>query len=653
MKNQTTWKFGNIDLTPSVRRVRSGKFSSLIVVEGTGDAEHVFPPNEITLAETMKRATVLAKQLESQARKQQKAAAKRKQKGNQDKQEPKTATESSGTSNPEQTPAIADNRICIPPTQANGDPTLWVVAQGVLDSINAREWIFYVARFDEISGAYNAARQSIADGRMETNLGWVVESLDSHVAQLRAIYTYILPHAVTALKAAHPQLPREALAYCAAMALDEMFANINQVVSMYAMAFRQEMDGLYPVLDGLRVFLQSTYSLFETGDPTGCEECIPALKSLVYKAGARFLLLCGTDGPATIPGGQELLKGPIGVHLGLVNLNEIEILPYEKPIFGHENYHNFYFSVVGLAPETVQNVVTAFKGWANAGRFNFSTDHVMVGQQAVPILPLLISIIVQQMPEIAADLPGGVCFTGGAYWKAVFQLFVALNSDSNGVLNTKQGLRTDSVFEIIQQEDGSAQIAFETHTPDYARALMLGVAYDAIGFHEDAAKCRELANQANGYECPEFIEWADASGQVDWTVKVKTSDLIQMFEPLVQAILFGKMKSLGGLSNTQIVNWNEHREEKVQILVKHFIQLFHTGTAELPQDMGDIYPHYVGAALTHVYWELAGKGWKPKDIFTRLNEPGLKLMLDLAAKAQAKAEAKAAKCETDQGEQSH
>ncbi len=654
-------RFGNIDLTPSVTRrprgIRGDKTSSLIVVEGTGDTKLVFPPKPLILAEAIKQATVLANKLVAQARKQNRAALRKqqsKQRGKQTPTESGAGTASGATSRQsEPTPAPKANPFCVSPSEADGDPTMWVVAQGVLDVLNARRWEFYVARFDDISGAYNSARLSIKDGRMDEILLWVVESLDSHVAQLRGIYSYVLPRAVTALEAAHPELPGEALAYCVAEALDEMFLNINQVVSLYASAFRQEMDGLYPVLDGLRVFLQSTYSLFETGDPTGCKECVPALSSRVFRAGSRFLLLCGNDGPATISGGQELLKGPIGVHLGLVNLNELPMLLFELPVFGHENYHNIYWDVDGLPEETEEKVVRNLQRWNDEGKFNFSCEHVMVGKQRVPILPLLASIIVQQLPEIVADLPGGVSFTGGAYWKSIFQLFVALNSGRKGVLNTKEGLRTGSVFELAAKQDGSVQLVFETHTPDHARALLIADAYDTIGFPDDAAECRQYANQANGWQCPEFMEWVDSNSQVGWTIKVRTSDFVQLFRPVIEAVLFEKMDSLGGLSNTDIVNWTDGRETKVQILVKLLLDLFFTGKATFPDDLGDVYPHYLGAALTNVLWELAGKGWKPIEIFERLNQPALALLLDLAARAEAKAAAKAqASAADDKGEQS-
>ena len=386
---------------------------------------------------------ILARKLISDQRRKEKAAAKKK---NQTAEEPGDGGTTESTADSD---TVKDYILSV---DAKGDPTLWVVAQGVLDVLKSSTWYFYVARFDSVSGSYNAARQAIKDNRINANLLWVVDSLDSHVVRLRDIYTYILPRAVTALRATFPTLPSEALAYCVAMTLDAMFEGINSVVSMYASALRQEMDELYPVLDGLRVFLQSTYSLFETGDPTGCQNCIPALKTRIFKAGSRFLLLCGTDGPATISGGQELLKGPIGVHLGLVNLNELLMLLFELPIYGHENYHNIYWDVEGFADEMAKKVVRKFTDWQELGKFKFSTEFILIGGQKVPILPFLISVVVQQLPEIAADLPGGVMFSGPAYWKAVFQLFLALNSGKRNVLGTSEGLRTDSVFDLTKRK---------------------------------------------------------------------------------------------------------------------------------------------------------------------------------------------------------
>lgn len=647
------FKFGNYDLTPEAvqrtRGIRADNTSSLIVVEGSGDTKLAFPPKPLILAAAIERASVLAAKFSSRARKKQKAAL-RKQQGKKTETLPGNDTASGGTAcqlEPRLGPSA--HPFCIAPGDADGDPTLWVVAQGMLDVLNARKWELYVARFDEISGAYNSARQSIKDKRMDEILLWVIESLDSHVNELRAIYSHVLPRAVDSLGAAHPELQDDALAFCVAEALDEMFWDINQVLSLYARAFRQEMDGLYPVLDGLRIFLQSTYSLFETGDPTGCTECVPALQNRVFRAGSRFLLLCGSEGPATIPGGQELLKGPIGVHLGLVNLNELPMLLFELPVFGHENYHNIYFDVERLPEETLEKALRKVQSWGEAGKFHFSVDNVLVGKQEVPILPLLTSIIIQQLPEIVADLTGGVCFSGGAYWKSVFQLFVALNSGRRGVLNTKETLRTGSVFELSGKEDGRVRLAFETHTPDQARALLIAEAYDAIGLTGDAKQCRQYANQANGWECSEFMEWVDANEEVGWTIKVRTSDFVQLFRPVIEAVLFEKMESLGGLSNTEIVNWTPARENKVQILVQHLLELFFKGKTELQDDLGDIYPHYLGAALTHVLWHLAGKGFRPVEILERLNEPALALLLDLAERAQSKAAWAAALTQPSEG----
>ncbi|CAN5306629.1 hypothetical protein BH10CYA1_BH10CYA1_53880 [soil metagenome] len=651
-----SWTFGKFDLTPYVRptnRKRTGLLrrdhNSVIVVEGSGNNQLEFEENEVILADVMRVSELFVRQYIADARKQARAAARKAKKTQ--KQEPSQSdTDSSGTPN-KVASEQPEPEFLLFPNETKGDPTLWVVSQGVLDVIRSRAWFEYVARFDEMSGSYNSARRHIADGRMEENLLWVVNSLDSHVEQLRGIYSFILPRAVVALKAVHPDVPSEVLAYCAAMALDNKFEGINNVVQMYALAFRQQMDGLYPVLDALRVFLQSAYSLFETGDPTGCVNCMPALNSRVFQAGARFLFLAGKDGPATISGGQELLKGPIGVHLGLVNFNELLMLLFELPVFTHENYHNIYWDVKDYAQELVNKWVKKATKWGKDKKFNFSTDHIMIGEQKVPILPFLISVIVQQMPEIVADLPGGVMFSGPAYWKAVFQLFIALNAGNRGVLNTDEGLRNDSVFELAEQEDGSAQLMFETHVPDYARALMLAAAYRKIGFPNDADQCLEYAKQANGWREAEFIEWSDANEQVPFTVKVKTSDFCQMFDPLIEVILFEKMRSLGNLSNADIVNWTQLREDKVQALVKMLVQLYKTGVAKLPEEIGDIYPHYFGSALTQALWELVRQGQKPKDVFARLNEPALKLMLELADQATARAKAEVAQqaCDSDKG----
>ena len=193
----------------------------------------------------------------------------------------------------------------------------------------------------------------------------------------------------------------------------------------------------------------------------------------------------------------------------------------------------------------------------------------MLGQK-VPTLDFLTMVFVEMIPEVAADLPGGVQYCGPAFWKAVLQLFVALNSRRAGILDTEEGMRTDSSFEVEALEDGTKVVKVETHTPDFPRGEFFAVAYEAIGFPQAADECRARARQANGFQYPEFIVWKNKElGEI----KVRTSDLVQFFPIVVEALMFAKMESLGGMSHADYVNWTPAREEKVQALVRFFMQV--------------------------------------------------------------------------------
>ena len=192
-------------------------------------------------------------------------------------------------------------------------------------------------------------------------------------------------------------------------------------------------------------------------------------------------------------------------------------------------------------------------------------------------------------------------------------------------------MRTDSSFEVEALEDGTKVVKVETHTPDFPRGEFFAVAYEAIGFPQAADECRAHTRQANGFQYPEFIVWKNKElGEI----KVRTSDLVQFFPIVVEALMFAKMESLGGMSHADYVNWTPAREEEVQALVRFFMQVYTEGEAELEEGLGDLYPHYFGAALTHVLWALTDKGHKPNVVMQKLVGPALELMLSLDAQAR-------------------
>jgi hypothetical protein len=647
------------DLVSTARSIRGDRMQGFKVL-GSGQERKVFPDREIVLKGVLEISEEMIQDVLKEANKRAEEALRRelrkakrqaKKAGKARKADPQSEPQDSQA--PQTSPPTnrkANEAAVVPPfvTTTPLDSTLWVVAQGVLDELDNHQFDGLIAkRFNEVTGSYRAAREKIAEHKMDENLSEVIDSLDSHVVEMRELYAFVVPRALGAKIRQYPEIPAQILEEIISAATDRYFQNTYEVVSLYAKAFRQETDRLYPVLNGLRAFLHSCYTLFMQGDPTGTvQNNLPGVRTRVFKAGPRFLLYAGEDGPATISGGQELLKGPIGVHLGFEPLEELSILLFELPINGHENFHNIFWDIEGLPEETVVKVAERIQADDQAGKYSFTNKTVIIGGKEVPILPFLAMAFLQMIPEIAADLSGGVQYCGTAFWKAVLPLFIAFNSRKKGVLQTEEGLRVGSIFDVQPQPDGTAKLKVETHTQDFPRGLLIAETYEKIGFPQAADECRARTVQANA-TFPEYVSW---TSKEFGTIEVLTSDFAQLFPSVIEAMLSAKMDSLGGQSNSDIVNWTPARELKVQLIRTYFQKLFIEGNAELPDIAGDVYPHYVGAALTHVYWDLVAKGYKPNVIFSRLSAPGLDLLLTLDEQAKAKAAEKAAKAAKTAGE---
>ena len=309
------------DRVRNIREICDDRRRSL-VVEGAGDDHLVFPPKEIVLRNVLLIADKFLQQVRMQLQMQAliKAAQPQPRPG---AEQPKTnRTDEGEDPAPVEPAADAPALVSFPPlppvpTITQPSATMFVVAQAMLGEMSKRRWDGFIAnRFDEITGAYNAARQHIANGRMDEELLWVVDSLDSHVAPMRDYYGYVLPRGMAA-GVEDPDIPPQLVMNCLGAALDKFFEKIYQVTALLRARLSPGVGWTLPCAQkGLKVFLHSCYHLFMMGDPTGMRQKLPGVKTRIFHAGARFLLLAGDAGPATIPGGKELLKGPMGRYIG-------------------------------------------------------------------------------------------------------------------------------------------------------------------------------------------------------------------------------------------------------------------------------------------------------------------------------------------------
>jgi hypothetical protein len=214
-------------------------------------------------------------------------------------------------------------------------------------------------------------------------------------------------------------------------------------------------------------------------------------------------------------------------------------------------------------------------------------------------------------------------------------LFCALNSPSRSILDADQDdqlLSSESEYYMDKTEQGNPRPRVEEHIPDYIRAYFDAAALDEIGFSKDAAQCRLIADQAAGLPLPKYISWVDGrEGKRSKAVlRIAVEDLKAVAPIVARTLIRTKLKSLGGFATCDLINWNENRQRKVDILVANLL----AGSAEVPTDQGDFQATYVAAAATMAYWKLAKAGRRIGPSLRMIEENAL-LMLNTIRLRQA------------------
>ena len=233
-----------------------------------------------------------------------------------------------------------------------------------------------------------------------------------------------------------------------------------------------------------------------------------------------------------------------------------------------------------------------------------------------------------------ADISGGVLLGGPAYLFNMLSTFSAFNSKRRGVFNTPKLLRTESNYELAQVGNGQVSLTFLPHPPDYIRAHIVAAALDEIGFNKEATQCRALADQGVGFgNIPEYITWRSTEGKKDHPViQIPVKD-IQAVAPIVaRALIRSQLKSLGGVSTAEVINWTPEREAKAQMLAKMLME----GKSELPTDQGDIHVTYVISAATLAYWGLCKSGYQPRTAAAIVEDNALKMIDQVRERFEAR-----------------
>lgn len=495
-------------------------------------------------------------------------------------------------------------------------PTLWVASEGVRQVLYRGRFDAIIAdRFDPLAGAVNWAAQN-----MEPKYRPAIMSLGGQLGQLRALYREALPRVLSVLAGQNPKAPAHQLLEAAVGSLDEELSEILTVLRIWTDAFGQLRDGLYKQLQAVTFVVEQAFKLFETGaldDTCTKGNCRPKLESNIFQVGSVFVARFSPQGPSTLPGS----KGPIKAHAIEVPHDEREMISLMLVLYTHEFRHDIFADIRGLADELTESVVSAIVTNWQQNNFNFLTDKQKIGKFSYEAIELIAKLFADTIGEVDADISGGVLSVGPAFLYNMVMTFCAFNSRGRSVFAAREAdqlLRAGSFYET--GKDG--RISFLPHPPDYIRAYIVAAALDEIGFPEEADQCRALADQAVGLPLPEYITWEDSDGKSKSVVKIAMKDLIAVAPVVARVLIRQPLKSLGGLSTSDLVNWNADRQKKVDVLAQNLM----AGNAIVPSDMGDFYATYVAAAATMAYWGLTEGGRRVEDSIARVEKNALKML---------------------------
>ena len=516
-------------------------------------------------------------------------------------------------------------------TETSG-PVLRIAAGTLAKIMHEGRFKAVIARqFDPFKGAVNWAMHNMPKKYFEA-----ASSLNDQLLKLEEIYTESLPRIIQFLGAQYPNASEQELLDAAVSMLNEQLTEILFVLSIWTDSFAQQRDGMYKQLEYVRFMVEQAFHLFRTGDITGAcgtDECQDKIKTHAYHVGDVFMPRFSDQGPATIPG----TRGPVGAHIIEVPFDEADLPVLWDPLYGHEWRHDCAADIEGLLDNMIESVVTAIKAADAAGKFKFSRDKIQLGKQSIRMIDIITQAYAQTLGETDADIAGGVMLTGEAYMYSMLATFGAFNMRGSDALSINRLLRAESYFAIGDQ----GELGFEPHMPDFIRLHIVAAALDRIGFTAEAKECRKLTDQAAGLPLPTNITWhnVDPKSRFKFKIEIPIEDLKQVAPVVVDAIINAPLEALGGLSTANMVNWNRHRQDKVDALVRSLIN----GKSDIPWEMGDFFASYVSAACIKAAWTLWKSGQLPPVTAAYFVEKNAQLMMDqVKVKFEARQAEKAA-----------
>lgn len=475
--------------------------------------------------------------------------------------------------------------------------TLKRAAEGMASIMGERQLDGLVdGRFGKLVGAVTWAKL-----HMELKYQDCIASLEAQLNTLQQRYREAIPIIVKELTTRNPKASKQEIFKAAIQLLDQELVQILTVLSIYTDSFGQYRDGVYAKeLRIINFFFMQAFRLNTSVDPDSATGT-PQLNTINFSVRDVFLARFSSMGLGTIPG----TKGPLRAHALQIPFDMRTILALVLPLMAHEFRHNVFHDVKGLEEELIKTLKEALEKAHKDGTLKLSAKVYQLSRRLqVPAIDLLVKLMVDSIGEIDADISGGVLFSGPSYLYNMLLSFPAM-------LGGK--LRTSSVYQLVDQENGDKALVFEPHPPDYIRTHIVAAGLDEIGFSAEAAECRKLSDKAVG-EVPEDITWSDAGEKNEMVIRIPVADIIAVAPVVAKALIRTPLTALNGKTTADIINWTPAREAKVRKLV----EILKAGKSDIPTD-GSYFATYVGSAATIAFWELVHAGGEAKTTALSIN----------------------------------
>lgn len=487
-------------------------------------------------------------------------------------------------------------------------------------------------RFDTMLGIVAWAKKNMAAKYQPA-----IESLSAHLEAIVARYQEALPQLVDALASRYPKKPVPELFEFAVRTLDKELRKILFVLNIYADSFGQYRNGIYTdKLALVNYFLEQAFLLFQSVDlEDAYDNCgIPEAKvpTTTFNVGDVYLSRFTVMPLSTIPAAN----GPLDIHALQLPFEMLELVAIMIPLLAHELRHNIFFDVPGMEEELIDCLVENIVGAWSEKRFQLSSESIDFAGQKLKAIDVITKFFVDTLPEVDADYCGGVLFSGPAYLYSMLASFPAMMVRDRPIANAASLLRSDSIYFLDQAEEGAPfEISFESHPPDYLRAILIAEALKQMGFLSEAEKLMTIADKAVGSEIPEFFEFYHAEGEFEGVIKIPVADMRAVAAVIASTLIFQPLESLGGLSNFDCVNFDEKRQAKVDLLAGRLMR----GWSTLPKNAGHFFPSYVGSAAMQAFWKKVEQGVEPHDAASCVNKTALRMIANLKRRCEPKTRA--------------